>query len=131
MYLQHVNDHYPSNEGFMLKFSSIVVLVLLSSGCATMIRGTEQKLSVNTTPVGAKVMLSDGRSCISPCTLSVKRKDTINITIEKKGYHTHTTAVVPTLSGAGAMLGGLVDYGTGAVYDLQPNPLHVHLTPKA
>lgn len=26
------------------------------------------------------------------------------------------------------MLGGLIDYGTGAVYDLQPNPLFVKLT---
>lgn len=35
--------------------------------------------------------------------------------------------MVPTLSGAGVILGGLIDYGTGAVYDLQPNPLTVTL----
>jgi hypothetical protein len=34
---------------------------------------------------------------------------------------------VPSLAGAGAMLGGFIDYGTGAVYDLQPNPLFVTL----
>ncbi|MBU0744754.1 MAG: PEGA domain-containing protein [Gammaproteobacteria bacterium] len=111
----------------MHKFLPVAILVLLSTGCATMFRGTEQSVSINTTPNGAKVMFSDGRSCISPCNLSVKRKDTVGITIEKKGYHTHTTSLVPTLSGSGVLLGGIVDYGTGAVYDLQPNPLHVHL----
>jgi hypothetical protein len=27
------------------------------------------------------------------------------------------------LAGAGVILGGLIDYGTGAVYSLQPNPV--------
>ena len=36
--------------------------------------------------------------------------------------------MIPSLAGAGVMLGGLVDYGTGAVYDLQPNPLFAKLT---
>jgi len=35
--------------------------------------------------------------------------------------------MIPVLSGAGAILGGLIDYGTGAVYDLQPNPLTITL----
>jgi len=36
--------------------------------------------------------------------------------------------MIPALPGAGAIWGGLIDYGTGAVYDLQPNPLFVKLT---
>lgn len=109
------------------KITTVVLLSLLCSGCATMVRGTKQTVSINTTPAGAKVAFSDGQSCVSPCTISAKRKDTLNVTIEKEGYHTHTTALVPSLGGAGVMLGGLVDYGTGAVYDLQPNPLYVNL----
>ena len=35
--------------------------------------------------------------------------------------------MMPTLAGAGVMLGGFIDYGTGAVYDLQPNPLTISL----
>jgi hypothetical protein len=35
--------------------------------------------------------------------------------------------MIPTLGGAGVVLGGFIDYGTGAVYDLQPNPLTVTL----
>lgn len=29
--------------------------------------------------------------------------------------------MIPTLAGAGVIFGGFIDYGTGAVYDLQPN----------
>jgi len=92
-----------------------------------MIRGTKQEISVNTTPVGAMVQFSNGQSCISPCKITASRKDSLSITITKEGYQPHTTTLIPSLSGGGVILGGLVDYGTGAVYDLQPNPYHVYL----
>jgi hypothetical protein len=93
-----------------------------------MVRGTSQQISINTDPSGATATLSDGRSCSTPCTLEAKRKDTIQISLEKEGCNSTSTAMVPTLAGAGAILGGMIDYGTGAVYDLQPNPLFVKLT---
>jgi hypothetical protein len=36
-------------------------------------------------------------------------------------------SVFPTLAGAGVILGGIIDYGTGAVYNLQPNPVVANL----
>ena len=108
--------------------TGLVFVVVLLSGCATMIRGTSQPISINTDPSGATATLSDGRSCTTPCTLEAKRKETLQIALEKEGCNSTSTAMVPTLAGAGAILGGMVDYGTGAVYDLQPNPLFVKLT---
>lgn len=35
--------------------------------------------------------------------------------------------MIPTLAGGGVILGGIIDYGTGAIYDLQPNPLTITL----
>ena len=102
-------------------------LVLGLSGCATAIRGTTQQISINSQPVGANVTLSSGQTCVTPCALEVKRKDSLQITLEKDGCQPQTTTLVPSLAGAGVIMGGLVDYGTGAVYDLQPNPLHVRL----
>lgn len=101
--------------------------LILLTGCATMFRGTEQMVSVNTTPSGAKLEFSNGQSCESPCQITVKRDQPLQITISKAGCHTQTATMVPTLAGAGAMLGGFIDYATGAVYDLQPNPLTVTL----
>lgn len=110
-----------------MKAIAAVLAMTTLTGCATMIRGTEQDISINTVPTGANVQLSNGESCLSPCNLVVPRKNTVQITITKEGCHTVTTAMTPSLAGAGAVLGGLIDYGTGAVYDLQPNPLTVTL----
>ena len=111
-----------------MKYLPYFVLVFFLNSCATLIRGTTQQISLNTDPVGATATLSDGRSCLTPCTLEAQRKNTVQIYFEKNGCNSTSTAMVPTLAGAGAILGGLIDYGTGAVYDLQPNPLFVKLT---
>ena len=107
--------------------SGAFVLSLSSCAFVTMIRGTEQQVAVNTAPTGAMVQFSNGESCTSPCTINAKRDQTLQINVVKDGCHTSTATMMPILSGAGAMWGGLIDYGTGAVYDLQPNPLTITL----
>lgn len=110
--------------------SSIVFLslaLLSSTGCATVIRGTKQAVSVNTNPVGASVQFSNGQSCVTPCSIQAPRDASLLVTVSKSGCQTQTATMVPTLAGAGVILGGLIDYGTGAVYDLQPNPLTLTL----
>ena len=94
-----------------------------------MIRGTEQQVSINTNPVGAKIDISNGQSCISPCMLKVKRDQALQITVSKEGCATQTASMIPTV-GSAIVYGGLIDYGTGAVYDLQPNPLSITLNCK-
>lgn len=109
-------------------FGVAVSIALIGlTGCATMIRGTEQQVSINTIPVGAQIQLSNGMSCVSPCTLTVPRNQSLTMTITREGCAPQTASMVPVLAGAGVILGGLIDYGTGAVYDLQPNPLTVTL----
>lgn len=101
--------------------------IALLSGCATIIRGTEQEVFVNTNPIGAGIQFSNGQSCISPCSIKTKRNQSLQISISKDGCHQQTVTMMPTLAGGGVILGGLIDYGTGAVYDLQPNPLTISL----
>lgn len=111
----------------MLSRLAVLVAALLLGGCATIVRGTEQQVAVNTAPIGAQVQFSNGRSCTSPCTVTVPRNQALTITISHPMCQTQTASMIPTLGGAGVILGGLIDYGTGAVYDLQPNPLTVTL----
>src|SRR4051812_6244955 len=101
----------------------LVFLPVALIGCATIIRGTEEQVSVNTNPVGAFISFSNGQSCTSPCNLKAKRSAPLALTITKAGCDTQTATMIPQLAGGGVLLGGLVDYGTGAVYDLEPNPL--------
>ncbi len=111
----------------LFALAAVAALGVALSGCATIIRGTEQQVSVNTNPIGAQIQFSNGQSCTSPCTIKTKRDQSLQIDISKPGCATQTATMVPTLSGGGVILGGIVDYGTGAVYDLQPNPLTVTL----
>ena len=109
----------------------LLPILMLMPSCATIIRGTEQEVFVNTNPTGARVQFSNGQGCISPCSIVSKRNQSLLITVTKDDCQTQTVTMVPTLAGGGVILGGLIDYGTGAVYDLQPNPLVLSLACEA
>lgn len=112
--------------------------MLLSTGCATITRGTEQDLAVESDPAGASVTLSNGMKGTTPTSFKVKRKDSLTVTVQKPGYKTATVQVTPKVSdnGAAGMAGNLlfggiigvgVDAANGANKDLTPNPVKVTL----
>lgn len=109
----------------------IATLILLTFvGCATMIRGTHESLQLSSNPEGALAQLSDGESCTTPCAINLARDTSVSVNFTKDGCDNQVVSVFPSLAGAGVILGGVIDYGTGAVYNLQPNPvvagLHCH-----
>ena len=101
----------------------IGVIEVYLSGCATIVRGTSEDLFLNSTPSGTTAKLSMGQSCTTPCNLKISRSESFTVTFSRTGCDDQTVSVFPTLAGAGVLLGGLVDYGTGAVYSLKPNPV--------
>jgi hypothetical protein len=108
----------------------VVSALVIGNGCATMIRGTEEVLSITSEPSGALAEVSDGQKGTTPCQVKLKRNQSVLIKYSKEGYESETLSVFPTLAGSGVILGGVIDYGTGAVYSLAPNPAHVMLKPK-
>ena len=108
-------------------------LALVLSGCATVTRGTGEQVHVHSDPQGAEARTSLGFQCITPCTISVQRKDEFSVTITKAGYEPQTIMVATRLAGAGAagfagnvLLGGVVGMGvdaaTGATLEHYPIP---------
>jgi hypothetical protein len=110
----------------------------LLGGCATITRGTTEALGIQSEPSGAKVELSTGQTCVTPCSLELKRKYEYRLTLQKDGFQDVAIAVEPHVAGSGAagvagnvLVGGIigmgVDAASGAAMTLGPNPVHVHL----
>lgn len=118
-----------------------------ASGCATVMRGTDDTVDFESTPAGATVTAEritenddNPISCVAPCKLELSRKRDFNVTFELEGYKTAKAKLSSLVSGAGsagflgnALIGGVigaaVDAGTGAAQDLKPNPMIARLAP--
>ena len=118
----------------------VMAVSVLLCGCATITRGTSQKFAVESTPSEANVRLSTGQTCVTPCTLTMKRKSDFVVTVSKDGYQTQEAHVHGIMKGGGgaalagnAIFGGLigagVDASNGSLMNLKPNPLQVTLVP--
>jgi|SRR5882672_6097993 len=121
---------------FRVAFACAVALAL--GGCATVTRGTDDQVQINSDPQGATVQTSLSQQCLTPCTLKVGRKDEFSVTVSKPGYAPQTVFVGTKLASAGAagfagnvLVGGVVGMGvdaaTGATLEHFPNPVTVIL----
>jgi hypothetical protein len=121
-------------------FVGAALVAVALGGCATVTRGTTEKVQVISDPPGAVVTTSIGVQCAAtPCTLEVKRKAEFTVLIRKPGYADETVAVKTKLGSKGGvnmagnllMPGGTVglvtDAVTGAGLDHVPNPVTVRL----
>jgi hypothetical protein len=53
----------------------------------------EQAFEVRSTPAGARVQLSTGQSCTTPCTLKISNDEKFSLTISREGYKSATVQV--------------------------------------
>lgn len=102
----------------------VVGSCLLAGGCATVFRGTRQKVEVFTDPPGATATAGDQR-ITTPGTLRLARKEKLTeVRIEKAGYQTRIATIERRASGlvwlnmigipAGALAGGVIGAKTGS-----------------
>jgi hypothetical protein len=125
--------------GRALRVAAFACAALSMTACATVVRGVHQKWTVESDPVGAQVTTTNGFSCdATPCTFTMERKAKFEVTVSKEGYKAYKGHIDHEVSGgggaamagnviAGGLIGVGVDASTGAMDDLKPNPLRVHL----
>lgn len=119
-----------------------VVASLLLAGCATVTRGTTEKVEVISEPAGGEATTSLGTGCSpTPCTIDVARKTEFDVTVSKPGYRAATVPVKTKLASRGAAgfagnlilpggtIGMVADAASGATLDHYPNPVRVTLAP--
>ncbi|QDQ29110.1 PEGA domain-containing protein [Chitinimonas arctica] len=120
----------------MKKFSSAaaLLLVLLSTGCASIVDGTTQKLTVQSEPSGAEVTINGQSRGKTPLVTEIKRQDLAQMSVSLDGYKTQklelTTKLNTTFWG-NAIIGGLpgstTDAATGAAREYSPNAYFIRL----
>lgn len=122
-----------------MKYSLLLTLtaiVFLSSGCASIVSGTDQKMTFNSEPDEAIVTVSGRVLGKTPITVDVDRDSNQSITFEKEGYKTYTaqlsTTTNPWFFGNivfGGLLGSTTDGVSGAIHEYSPDQYFVTLTP--
>ncbi len=118
-----------------IKAAVMVALAATSlSGCATVVHGANDDLKFRSSPTGAKVQITNGQSCTTPCKIKVKRKYDLRADFLLEGYKPTYVLVQSKMSGAavgnlllGGIIGGVVDGSNGASNRLVPSPVNVKL----
>ena len=115
---------------------ALFLVFFLTTGCATIIKGTTQGVPISSDPSGADILVDGMLVGTTPTDVELKRKRDHLITIEKKNYSPKSIAVVKNVGGAvwgniiaGGLIGWGVDAASGAQNNLTPKTIFVRLEP--
>ena len=120
----------------------IVLMLLQLTACATLTGGQEQDISITTRPTGAACTLTNGQESWTlsqtPGSVSIPRAyQAITVTCTQNGYTPASTTLEPQTRGRAygniLLLGipAVVDAGTGAGYEYNPDDIKLTLVPLA
>jgi len=111
----------------------LVSFVFLSSGCATIVKGNRQLVTINSTPPGAKVKI-DGLKGTAPYSASLSRGQDYVVTVSKDGYNTEQRQITKSFGALSIfgnlpwlLIGVIVDFASGSAYNLYPTNIDVEL----
>ena len=143
-----MNQSLTNAVRFVSKFLTLAMIALAATGCASIIKGSDQSVTFKSEPPEAKLTITDVREGkdihvgTTPTTTSLKRgagyfsKSKYKVTIEKPGYRKEEVMLEGTPGGwylAGNLLFGaligwfIVDPATGAMWTLDPDEVNVTL----
>ena len=109
----------------------ILLMLILNTGCATIIHGKYQTVPVSSTPPGAHVRSSSGDICATPCQLNLLRDNEYVLVASVDGYDPQQQSVGKDTSGwfwanliLGGIVGGVIDKASGSGEKLVPGKVH-------
>lgn len=125
-------------EEIVRKFVAAVLMVpMLTSGCATLFMGTTDHMTVLTDPTGAQVTVNGEPKGLSPTSFTVPSDQTLNVHVAKEGYQPQDIENNPTsrsgyelLSLAAGLIPLVVDRADGAALGHETTTMNVHLVPQ-
>ncbi len=128
-------------ERFIGTIALICISVMLS-GCATISHGATEKVTIDSTPRGADVLVDNDQHFTTPVTVYLNRSDPHTLVFDKAGYQEDHEALTSSGTGAywgnyglaglgvvGILAGYAVDKSSGASNELSSNNVKVTLVP--
>ena len=119
-----------------LRLLCLVFMAIAVHGCATLMQGSTQQITVNSSPSGATILVDGGLRFTTPTVLELSRKESHRIEISLEGYHPERVELRTTSSNmamgnivAGGLIGFVVDHSSGAAFRLIPELVRVDLRP--
>ncbi len=119
---------------FSILFSIAIPFSL--AGCATIVSGTTESISITSQPSGANVFIDGSTHGRTPTSVELKRRKGHSVRVEMDGYEAFERAITTKANGwiwgniiFGGIPGLIVDLATGAIHDLEPNHIVANLTP--
>lgn len=133
----------------MSRFVPIIFIVFIVSGCASIVSGTTQRVTLDSDPQGATVVIgkeadSDSdefikdsyQAGVTPLTVELPRRGSTMVRISKEGYKTQTVDLERTMNpwvwGDIALTSPLstsIDTSTGAANQYKPGEYMITLQP--
>ncbi|NPA52893.1 MAG: PEGA domain-containing protein [Aquificae bacterium] len=116
-----------------MKVKLLLAVSFLVVSCASYVEGSKKEISIFSQPSSATVYI-DGKTCLTPCDVEVSRK-VEKLYLYKKGFPPKEVKLEKKVSSwfwANLLffpLGMIVDYKTGAMWDL-PEEINIVLEKK-
>lgn len=125
-----------------LSLAGLLIVLIMASGCATVVKGSKQSIGVQTDPEGASCeLVREGQviGSVSPTPGEVeveKDKDNIEVTCKKKGFNPASDSISSSFQQwtlgnllIGGIIGVAIDAGSGAAMQYPPAIL-LKMTPE-
>ena len=125
-------------KSIMIITASFVILFFVT-GCATILNGGDQEVTVNSSPSAAEVIIKSNEGVIafagkSPVTTELSRKNEYEVIVKMEGYKEATVRILKNFNIiylgniiCGGLVGLIIDPITGAMWKLEPDEINVTL----
>jgi len=116
---------------------AVVPIALGACSCLLLFQGTSEEITVTSDPPGATVTLNNGETRVTPFTITVPRREDLQLHFSKGGYQStdlidgsqvESAIVVDVIP---LMIPWAIDASAGAGFAHQQTSLYAHLDPEA
>ena len=116
------------------KIISVVLVILVTSSCCSIMLSPKQEVGIASNPSGAKVIVDGQDIGKTPLTTSLKRSNNHNVKVELDGFMPYELHLTKKTSGwvfgniiFGGIIGLVVDLATGSLYVLTHEQIQANL----